>query len=184
MKNIKIIFITVTLIILFFLALGTYVNTYNYGNKMDNLIKSQYQNMENVLAQYSQKIQEMVQVPTIYKDDLREIIRTSMQGRYGEEGSRAVIQFIQENNPAFDSNLYKIIQQNIEAGRKDFEFENKKLIDILREYNTALGSFYIGKLLKIAGYPKINLDEFKPISNSYAKDTFKKGYEETPIKLR
>ena len=80
--------------------------------------------------------------------------------------------------------LYKKIQQSIEAGRNDFEFENKKLIDIKNEYNIAIGSFYTGTMLRIAGYPKIKLDEFMPISNTYAKNTFEKGYEEAPIKLR
>jgi hypothetical protein len=151
---------------------------------MDNMIKSQYNNMQNILSQYSQRIQEMAQVPTMYKDDLKEIVSASMQGRYGKDGSKAVFQFLKENNQTLDSSMYKSIQQNIEAGRKDFEFENKKLIDMRNEYNTAIGSFYKGMILRMTGFPKIDLDKYKAISNSYAKSTFEKGYEEAPIKLR
>ena len=167
-----------------FLLFGSYVSAYNYGNRMDNQIKSQYTNMENVLSQYSQKIGEMVQVPTMYKDDLKEIVNSSMQGRYGNDGSKAVFQFLKESNPTLDSSMYKKIQESIEAGRNDFEIENKKLIDIKNEYNTSIGSFYFGTLLRIAGFPRIDLEKYQPISNSYAKETFEVGYEKTPIKLR
>lgn len=140
--------------------------------------------MENVLAQYSQKIQEMIQVPTLYKEDIKEVIQTTMQGRYGKNGSKALFQFIKERNIDFDSSLYKSVQQAIDGGRKDFEFENTKLIDIEQEYKIALGSFYTGMWLRLAGYPKIDLEYFKPISNDYAQDTFKEGKEKGPIKLR
>jgi hypothetical protein len=176
--------VLVSIFSLIALIFMSYVSIYNYGNRMDNTVKSEYFQMQNVLSQYSQKIQEMVQVPTMYKDDLKEIVQSSMQGRYGKDGSKAIFQFLKEHNQTLDSSLYKKIQQSIEAGRNDFEFENKKLIDIKNEYNIAIGSFYTGIMLRIAGYPKIKLDEFVPISNTYAKSTFEKGYEDTPIKLR
>jgi len=162
----------------------SYTSSYNYGNRMDNKIQSQYKNMENVLAQYSQKVREVAQVPGIYKDDLKEIVNASMSGRYGKDGSKAVFQFLKEHNQTLDSSMYVKIQQIMEAGRNDFQFENTKLIDMTNEYKIAIGSFYQGFWLRIAGFPKIDLEKYKPISNSYAKDTFEKGYEDGPIKLR
>lgn len=184
MKNIKLWISLVILALIALIVFGSYVNAFNYGNRMDNLIQAQYKQAENVLAQYSQRIQEIVQVPTMYKDDMKEIINSTMRGRYGQDGSKAVFQFIKEHNLSFDSSLYKSIQQNIEAGRKDFEFENKKLIDITNEYKTASGLFYRGFWLRCAGFPRIDLEKFRPITNSYAKEAFEKGYEDKPIKLR
>jgi hypothetical protein len=74
--------------------------------------------------------------------------------------------------------------QNIEGGRKDFEFEQKKLIDIKNEYNIAIGSLYTGTWLRIAGFPKIDLDKYHIISNTATKEVFKNGVETGPIKLR
>ena len=184
MKNLKL-FIILGILAFFLLILGgSFVSSYNYGNRMDNSIKAQYEQMENVLAQYSQRIQELVQVPTMYTDDLKEVVSASMQGRYGKDGSKAVFQFIEENNIAFDSSLYKSIMQNIEAGRNDFDFENKRLIDIKNEYNIAIGSFYTGMWIRVAGFPRIDLDKYNPITNTYAKETFATGVEKAPIKLR
>ena len=184
MKYIKILVTLGCLGFLGIMLLGSYISSYNFGNKMDNQIEAQYQQMENVLSQYSQRIQEMVQVPTMYKDDLKEVVSASMQGRYGKDGSKAVFQFIKEHNIAFDSSLYKSIMQNIEAGRKDFEFEQKKLIDLTAQYKIASGSFYNGFWLRMAGFPKIDLSKYKPISNTYAAETFATGVEKAPIKLR
>jgi hypothetical protein len=181
MKKYAILAIILAIIAIIF---GSYVDAFNYGNRMDNTIDAQYKQTENVLAQYSQRIQELVQVPTMYKDDLKEVVSATMQGRYGADGSKAVFQFIKEHNISFDSNLYKTLQQNIEAGRKDFEFENKKLIDMVNEYKIAIGSFYRGFWIHLAGFPKIDFEKFKPITNTYAKETFEKGVEAQPIKLR
>lgn len=162
----------------------SYVSAYNYGNRMDNRIKSQYLQMENVLSQYYQKVQEMTQVPTMYKDDLKEIVTASMQGRYGKGGSKALFQFIKEHNIEFDSSLYKKIQNVIEAGRTDFEFSNKQIIDIKNEYNIAIGSLYQGFWLRLAGFPKIDLDKYNPISTTEAREVFQTGVEKAPLKLR
>ena len=183
-KHSKLIIIVGIFLIISCFTLGSYINAYNYGNQMDNQIKAQYQQSENVLAQYSQKIQELTQVPVMYKDDLKEVISATMQGRYGKDGSKAVFQWIKEHNLPFDASLYKSIMQNIEAGRADFAVENKKLIDIVAEYNTALGSFYTGFWIRLSNHPRIDLAQFKPITNDYASETFSKGKETGPIKLR
>lgn len=166
------------------LVVGSFVSAYNYGNRMDNMVKAQYLQSENVLAQYSQRIQELVQVPTMYKDDLKEVVSATMQGRYGRDGSKAVFSFIKEHSQGFDSSLYKNISQNIEAGRKNFEYENEKLIDLEAEYKISIGTLYTGFWLRLAGFPRISFEDYKPIFNNYAIDTFKEGKEDGPIKLR
>jgi hypothetical protein len=184
MQNLKLYVILGLAFLTSFVLAASFVTSYNYGNRMDNSIKAQYEQMENVLSQYSQRIQELVQVPSMYKDDLKEVVTASMQGRYGKNGSKAVFSFIKEHNIKFDSSLYKTVMQNIEGGRKDFEFEQKKLIDIKNEYNIAIGSLYTGTWLRIAGFPKIDLDKYHIISNTATKEVFKNGVETGPIKLR
>jgi len=162
----------------------SYVSAYNYGNKMENQLVAVQQDNKNILAQYGQKVMEVAQVPTMYRDDLVKVTSAAIQGRYGADGSKATFQWLKEQNPNLDASLYKQIQQVIEAGRDNFENGQRGQIDLLRQYNTQLGSFWGGMWLKMAGYPKVNLADFAIVSTGRADDAFKNHKEDGPIQLR
>lgn len=152
---------------------GQYVSAYNYGNKTEKTIAATYENNENILAQYSTKVSEAVQIPKMKTKDLVEVTTAAMQGRYGEDGSKAVFQWIQENYPGQVTDaLYVNLQQMIEAGRNKFENGQTKLIDQKRGYETALGSFWQGLWLGFAGYPQIDLNDYAIISSNHAQAAF------------
>lgn len=161
-----------------------YINAANYGATAEAGIKAQYTQNQNVLGQYTQKVQEVAQVPGMMRDDLSKVTKDAIQGRYGADGSKAVFQMIKEQNPTLDSKAYLKIQQIIEAGRDDFQNEQKKLIDLKRSYETNLNYFMKGFFMRMAGYPKINLDDYKVITNDYTQNAFKAGKESGPLKLR
>lgn len=162
----------------------SYINAYNAGNAVEQALKAAKENNENILAQYGQKIQEAAQIPTMQRDDLLAIFTGAIQARYGADGSQAAFQWLQEQNPNLDQQTYVQLQRMIEAGRNDFTTGQTKMIDIKRGYETQLGSFWRGTWLKIAGYPKIDLAEYKIVSTGRAQDAFEKGVEDAPIKLR
>lgn len=159
-----------------------YVSAYNTGNRLEATIKATYEDNQNILAQYSNKVAEAAQVPAMQRDDLTKVVTAALEGRYGEDGSRAVFQMIQEQNPTIDSTVYVKLQQIIEGGRKDFEVAQTRLIDQKRVYETALGSFWTGMWMRVAGYPTIDLAEFKIVTNLRTEAAFEAGIEE-PIKL-
>lgn len=163
---------------------GSYISWANYGNSTEKLIKARYENNQNILAQYGQKVAEVAQVPEMAKNDLKELTTAAISGRYGSDGSKAVFQMIKEQNPTIDGTLYRQIQQVIESGRNDFQTAQTHLIDVRRQYETSLGYVWSGFWLKMAGYPHLNLDtEFKPITTERASQVFSTGIE-APIKLR
>lgn len=163
---------------------GSYVSNYNYGNSAEKTIQAEYKNMENILAQYSLKVKEAAQVPGMKTDDLVRVTKEAMSGRYGENGSQAAFQWIKENYPGQVSDeLYTQIQQIMEAGRNKFENAQTHFIDTKRQYETNLGYLWKGMWLRIAGYPKINLDDYKIISSGHAKKAFETGVDEA-IQLR
>lgn len=162
---------------------GSYVNAYNAGNQMEKAIQAQWEQNKNVLAKHEKRVLEAAQVPEMYRDDYAKMIREAMQGRYGEGGSKAVFQWIKEQNIKFDSRLYAKLQDLIEAGRNEFENEQKKLIDLKRGYETQLGYFWRGMWLKVAGYPKINLADYRIVTSERTEQVFEKGKEE-PLRLR
>ena len=164
--------------ILAVVLIGSYVSNYNYGNEAENVIKAEYKNMENILAQYSLKVSEAAQIPGMKANDLKEVMRDAMTGRYGKDGSQATFQWIQENYPGqVTDELYSKISVIIEAGRNKFENAQTKFIDTKRAYETNLGYLWKGMWMRIAGYPKINLADYKIISSEHAQESFKTGVD-------
>jgi len=170
--------------VLAFVVVGSYISNYNYGNMAENQIKAEYSNMENILAQGGLKVKEVAQVPGMKTDDLVRVSKEAMAGRYGPDGSKAVMQWITENYPGQVTDaLYTQIQQVIESYRDKFQNEQTKFIDVKRSYETNLGYFWKGMWLRIAGYPKIDLTKYVIISSGDAQKAFRDKVDQ-PIRLR
>jgi uncharacterized protein YneF (UPF0154 family) len=161
----------------------SYISAYNMGNRMEKNIIATDDNNRNILAQYGNRVSEAAQVPAMQRDDLTQVVTAALEGRYGEDGSQAVFQWIQEQNPQIDSTVYVQLQRIIESGRIEFANAQTQLVDQRRVYETALGTFWGGTWLSIAGYPSIDLDEYQIVSTSRADEAFETGVEE-PIQLR
>lgn len=161
------------------LAIGvtSYVQNANYGNRMEVNIKKTWENNQNILGQYTLKIQEMASVPEMYKNDLGEVLKGVMTAKMGADGSKAMMQWFKESNIPFDSSLYTKLQQTMEAGRNEFQSNQTRLIDQKREYETALGNVWGGFWLHLAGYPKINLEDYKPVVAEGTREAFKTGVQ-------
>ncbi|KWA84281.1 hypothetical protein WL29_23275 [Burkholderia ubonensis] len=163
---------------------GSYVSAYNTGNAMEKKLTAEYANNENILGQYSQKVLEASQVPDMMRDDVVKITKEAIQGRYGPDGARATFQMITETNPQVSPQVYVKLQQIIEAGRDEFKNGQTRMIDTKRAYETALGNFWQGTWMRIAGYPKVDLSTFKVITTDSVHETFRTGKEASPIQLR
>ena len=172
------------LIAILIVAIASYISAVNYGVSAENRLKAEWENNEQILAQYSQKIGEAAQVPGMARDDLIKVFTGALGARYGAGGSQATMQWIKEQNPNLDAKMYIKLQQMIEAGRDEFKNAQTKLIDVKRQYENALGFFWQGMWLRIVGYPKIDLSKYKIITNDYANDAFKIGKEKGPMQLR
>lgn len=162
---------------------STVISTNNQCVRLENNIKAQHTQNQNNYDSFFKKLKETAQVSDMYASDLKSVYSAAIEGRYGADGSKAVFQFIQEHNPNLDATLYKQIQQVIEAGRNDFENNQKLLIDKKRIYEVYLGEFPSGAISSFMGFPKINLDEYKIVTSAETTDAFKTG-ESAPIKLR
>jgi hypothetical protein len=175
--------ILIVVIGIFAFGAASYINAYNSGNRLENVIKATFEDNQNVLAQYSNRIAEAAQVPAMQRDDLKEVVTAALDARYGSEGSKAMFQFIQEQNPNIDSTVYVELQRIIVAGRQDFQNAQTRLIDQKRVYETALGSLWKGTWMGIAGYPNIDLEDYLIVTNARTEDAFSAGKEEA-IQLR
>jgi hypothetical protein len=100
------------------------------------------------------------------------VTREAIQGRYGQDGSKAVFQFLQEQNPQLDPAIFAKIQVVIEEFRNKFELAQRDMIDVKRMYNTQLGSLWTGFWLGVAGYPNVDMKKFEIVTTERARQTF------------
>jgi uncharacterized protein (UPF0333 family) len=165
-------------------AVMTYISYANYGNRTEQSLIAIRDNNKNIYATYTQKVMEAAQVPEMARDDMIKVVTAAVQGRYGNEGSRATFQVLREQNPNIDPKLYSKIQQLIEGGRNDFQNGQTKQLDAVRSYKTALGNVVGGFWLRLAGYPKIDLKQFEIITTDRTENVYQRGKEEGPLQIR
>lgn len=160
------------------LAVGSFISYGNYGARAENGLQTKLDDNRQLLGKHSTQIAEMAQVNDMYKDDLKEVYTAAIEGRYGENGSGAVMQWIKEQNPNMDSALYIRLSQKIEANRDEFANAQRELLDQKRVYQNALDVFWSGLWLKLAGYPKINLDDIKVVNSTHSNKAYQTGVDD------
>jgi hypothetical protein len=122
-------------------AIGTVISYHNTAVRMETNIGKFDKESQNVLSNYTTKLQEKAQVPDMYVKDLGDIVDKTFKGRYGDGGSKAMFQFLKETMPNFDSSLYKELQITMEAGRNDFRLSQSRKLDICQQYEAMTGQF-------------------------------------------
>ncbi len=173
----------VVLLLLIVLAAASYISASNYGVRTENALRAKVENNENIYAQGTQKVLEIAQVPAMFRDDLAKIVTAAIQGRYGNNGSQATFQWIQEQNPTIDPGMYVKIQQTVEAFRNEFQNNQTQMLQMRATYENALGYFWQGMWLRIAGYPKIDLSKYVIVTTDTARQTFE-THRDQGIQLR
>ncbi len=184
--NKKLIGIGIGLSVVFLFLLIFISSIFGINNQcvgQEQSIIAQYNQNKNNYDNYFKKLKETAQVPDMYVDSFKKVYNGIMSGRYGVGGSKAAFQWIQENNPNFDSSLYKQIQEVIEAGRNSFEANQKTLLDKKQIYQTLLGQIPDGFFAKLMGFPKIDLEKYNIVTSEETEGVFNSKKSE-PINIK
>jgi hypothetical protein len=146
-------------------------------------LDAQYKQNQNNYDNFTKKVVEVAQVPAMMRDDLEKVTKAAIQGRYGADGSKAVFQFIKEQNPSISPEIYTKIQQVIDSGRTAFESEQKMLLDKKRVYLIQLNSFPTNFVARLLGFPKLDLTKIDIVTSDDTDKAFT-SKKAAPLKVR
>lgn len=163
---------------------GMVISKRNSFVRVENNITTAYDESKNVHSNYVLRIQEMAQVPKMATKQLAELVKASNEGRYGADGSKAVFQFLKEQNPNIPDSLFTNIQKEMVGGRLDFQSKITRVIDNKKVAYNMLDDTIGGFILKdILGMPRRNIgydggkDDYPVIMSESSVETFKTGVD-------
>lgn len=140
--------ITIAIISILALGIGVLAGCYfSYNNKEVKLrteAEAQRGKIEGVHDKMWKVLQQKAQVSNEYRDAFTEIYPAIMEGRYSGEGDGSLMKWVTEQNPNFDTSLYKDLSQSIEILRTEFQKNQERMLDIIREH-TVLCTTYPAK---------------------------------------
>lgn len=134
--------ITVGLLLLVVGApVATLIKIKNSSVAQENNIVKLDKASETSLSNHTNTILEMVQVPQMQTEHLVKLAKEALTARYGDEGSKALFQFIKENTAAPSEKLYLDLQATMAGGRRDFKLTQDVKIEACTQYDTWRESF-------------------------------------------
>lgn len=149
---------------------------------LEKTIEAQYSQNQNNYDGYYKSVTEMMQVSDAYSEDFKKTYDSMMKGRYANS-KQVMMNWIKESNPTLDPSLYKKVSLKIESGRKDFENNQKELIDKKRVYETELDTMPQSIVASFMGFPRIDLKEYDIITSGRTEGAFRTK-KDKPIQLR
>jgi hypothetical protein len=148
-----------------------------YGNSEADLrtrVEASQQANQVVYDRVWKTIQQQAGVTDKYQESFRSIYKDIMDAR-NPDGQAKLVKFVTESNPNFDSGLFKTLMTSIEANRRDFEREQKTLIDIHREHTTMFRQFPSSFYLSILGRKEISI---QLVTSTRTDNAFKSGKDD------
>ncbi len=157
------------------------VTTYNGFAHSEAAIEAQDRNIDVIGGSAYVKGKLSAQVATQYSDLVIEAIKAGTEGRYGQDGAKAALLFITEQNPNIDGSVYKEVQRTVEAAFTDLQAAQTTKQDMIRSYEGNLHSAWGSVVSGAFGFPRIDLEAAKQvITTSEMKDARQSGELTTP----
>jgi hypothetical protein len=141
-------------------AVISVINTNNSLVAAEEGIVASFDNGENIHSNTLKKIKQAGFVTENYSEQVRTTIDAAIRGRYGSEGIRSNMVWIQEQNPQISPDLFNRIIVLIEAGNNEFAATQTDRIDRIRVYRTQLRSFPQSAVAGVLGFPKIDMERY------------------------
>lgn len=155
------------------IIVSMYVSYSNTEIELRKKTEAQQQTCEAFFDKVWKIISQKAEVTAEYKESFKDVYSDIMTARYSGARGGALMSWIQEHNPNFDSGLYKDIQLAIETQRDAFFIEQKKLISYKNQHDVFViripQKFFIGGR---------GLVDIVVITSAKTEQAYKEGKEE------
>lgn len=176
MRNI----ILTTLLVVFGCGAITVAGMYfSYNNNEIALrakAEAQVGKIEGVHDKMWKIIQQEAQITSEYKDAFAKIYPDIISGRYSGNGDGSLMKWVTEQNPNFDTSLYKNLMLSIETLRSEFQRNQETMLDLIREHKTLCttypGRWFISNTTEIE-YTVISSTKSKVVMDTGIDDDVK-----------
>lgn len=125
----------ITIVIIIALVVLLLITYFTYNNREITLRKeaeAQIEKIESVHDAMWKIIKQKADVSEQYREAFEKIYPELIAGRYsGDNGN--MMKWIQEQNPNFDTTLYKDLMQAIEVQRVRFDNAQQRAVDIIKQ---------------------------------------------------
>lgn len=156
----------------------SFISTNNSLVRQEEGIVASFNDGENIHSNTFKKIKQAGFVTENYSQQVQDAINGAIRGRYGSDGIRANMAFIQEQNPNISPDLFQRVLVIIEAGNNEFAAKQTDRLDRLRVYRTELRSFPGSLIASTLGFPKIDMARYeRVISVESSKETMNTGVD-------
>lgn len=157
-----------------------YIEFTNTANRLENGIKAQYSENQNVYDNGWKKVTEVAQVPQAQVAALKEVYMGAISGTFGPNGSQALLQAFQVHQINIDQQTYVRIQQVIEEFRNTFQQRQSEMVSRTQNYENYLTATTSGRFFNmLAHYPHIDMEKYtKLVTSQKTEDVFKSKKDE------
>jgi hypothetical protein len=118
-----------TVLILGAVLWGQRGDAVNLETQIQAQLKANESNYDNMWKRFT----EMTQVTEIQAEQFKDVYTGLIEGRNQDTG--LLFKAVQEQNPALGTEVYTKLQNEISAGRIEFDRNQKKILDLVAEYN-------------------------------------------------
>lgn len=157
---------------------GTYTSAHDTNVQYMADIKRLNKGSESELSNYTLKIKEMAQVPSMYTRDLQKVVKTYFDGKNDKQAQNAVFAFMQERVPNFNPKMYEMLMVTMNAGRDAFNNAQKRKVDVCQNHeafrNKFTNSLFLGEFKPDAEYEKM----CRVVSDATTRNAFETGIQE------
>lgn len=150
----------ISLVVLGIVLISSYVSSHDSAVKYESNLDRNLSNAKLVMSSCTTGIRNISKVPDQYINDLEKVIQAEMNGRYGGKETDRVALFIQERGINVDSSMRKNIQREISACETSIKQAQQSLVDVKQDYETARNKFWSGTFMKMAGFPRKDLNQY------------------------
>lgn len=145
------------LVVTVIIAVVSLIGARNVAVSLEEEVKAQHTANKSNYDNMWKSFVEAAQVTDKQAEQFKEVYEGMIASRFnGDED--LLFKMVQEQNPQLSQEVYTQLQNLIVSGRKDFDNNQKKIADIIREYNTYIRKHFI--MNAVFSFPVLDSEDF------------------------